>query len=110
MLKRDIEIQKVWIIAGRTDMRNGVTGLAAQVLLCSGQDPTEKGSLFLFCGRRKDRIKGIMYEGDGFILINKRLTNGRFCWPESQERETKCLTLDEYDRLISGYTITSTIK
>ncbi len=36
-------------------------------------DPYEKDILFLFCDRRSDRIKGLVWEGDGFLLLYKRL-------------------------------------
>ncbi|QHA01962.1 IS66 family insertion sequence element accessory protein TnpB [Dehalobacter restrictus] len=39
--------------------------------------------LFLFCGRRCDRIKVLYWEGNGFVLLYKRLENGRFQWPRS---------------------------
>ena len=41
-------------------------------------------SLFLFCGRRTDRIKALYFSGDGYILLYKRLNNGSFQWPRSE--------------------------
>ncbi len=109
MLKRNVAIQHVWILTGRTDMRRGVVGLASLVRLKFGLDPVEKGTLFLFCGRKKDRIKGIFYEGDGFVLVSKKLSSGHYCWPETAE-EARNLTFEEYDRLLDGFTIESTIR
>ena len=90
-------------------MRRGTMGLVSLVRLRYGLDPLEKGSLFLFCGRKKDRIKGILYEGDGFVLVSKVLTSGRYCWPNTQD-EARNLTWEEYDRLMDGFTIESTIS
>ena len=45
-------------------------------------------TLFLFCGRRRDRIKGLYWEGDGFILLYKRLERGVYQWPRN-EREVR---------------------
>ena len=42
-------------------------------------------SLFLFCGKRADRIKAVHYEGDGFCLLYKRYENGRLQWPRTGE-------------------------
>lgn len=41
------------------------------------QNPFEKGTLFLFCGQRSDRIKGLLWMGTGFLLLYKRFEDGR---------------------------------
>ncbi|WP_438588637.1 IS66 family insertion sequence element accessory protein TnpB [Dubosiella newyorkensis] len=46
-------------------------------------DPFEN-SLFLFCGRKTSSIKGILWEEDGFLLLAKRLDEGKFQWPKKQ--------------------------
>lgn len=109
MLKRDVEIRRVFILTGRTDMRRGITGLVSLVRLHYGLDPLEKGTLFLFCGRKRDRIKCLLYEGDGFVLASKRLACGRYCWPDTAD-QARSLTWDEYDRFMDGFTIESSIK
>lgn len=53
-------------------------------------DPYSK-ALFMFCGRKCDRIKGLLWEGDGFLMLYKRLDNGRFQWPRN-ELEARKLT------------------
>ena len=55
------------IAVNRTDMRLGIDGLSALIRLRYGMDPLEKGTLFLFCGRKKDRIKGLVWTGDCFL-------------------------------------------
>ena len=42
-------------------------------------------SLFLFCGRHRDRIKAILWEGDGFVLLYKRIEHGGFQWPRTAQ-------------------------
>lgn len=109
MLKEAASVKKVVLAAGRTDMRLGINGLVKRIIYTFGMDPMEDGTLFLFCGRRRDRIKGLLYDGgDGFIMITKRLTDGVYQWPR---KTNKPLTLDlaDYRRLLEGYTITSTI-
>ena len=63
-------------------------------------------ALFLFCGRRSDRIKAILREPDGFVLIYKRLTAryGRYRWPRNRS-EVRNLTWREFDWLMSGIDI-----
>ncbi|MCR4746182.1 MAG: IS66 family insertion sequence element accessory protein TnpB [Lachnospiraceae bacterium] len=109
MLKRNVPIQKVIIIAGRTDMRKGINSLVAVVRLNYGLDPIEVGTLFLFCGLKKNTIKALVYEGDGFCLVTKRINSGSYRWPNAPN-EARRLTLEEYDRLLDGFTIDSSIK
>ena len=101
--------KKVYIACGRTDLRYGVTGLASLVKLKYHLDPYDKGTLFLFCGCRTDRIKGLLWEGDGFLLISKVLCNGHFKWPRNSS-ELRDLTYEQYKLLMSGFTIDSSIN
>lgn len=62
----------VYLVTGYTDLRRSIDGLATIVQGQLRLDPFCK-DLFLFCGRRCDRIKGLLWEGDGFLLLYKRL-------------------------------------
>ena len=70
-------VSKYYVACRYTDLRRGIDGLAAMVIQQFGQELRED-SLFLFCGRRTDRIKALYYSGDGYILLHKRLNNGAF--------------------------------
>ena len=72
MFRRDIEIKKIVIATGRTDMRKGIDGLVSLIRLKYFMDPLEVGAIFLFCGRRKNKIKGLAFEGD--CLLKKELS------------------------------------
>jgi transposase len=109
MFRRDIEIKKIIVATGRTDMRKGIDGLVSIVRLNYGMNPLETGTIFLFCGRRKNKIKCLAFEGDGFSLSVKRVTDGSFSWPNTPN-EVLNLTFEQYDRLITGFTVESTIK
>ena len=63
-----LSFTRIILAVSRTDMRLGIDGLSALVRLRYGLDPLDKGTLFLFCGRRKDRIKGLIWTGDRFIV------------------------------------------
>lgn len=76
-------VSKYYIACGYTDLRCGIDGLAAIVASQFGTELDEE-SLFLFCGRRTDRIKALYFSGDSYILLYKRLTNGAFQWPRTE--------------------------
>ncbi|CAM3283593.1 transposase [Acetobacter pasteurianus] len=71
---------RVYLACGVTDMRKGISGLAALAQDRLRQDPTS-GALFAFRGRRGDRIKLLTWDGQGFCLYYKVLETGRFPWP-----------------------------
>ena len=73
---------RVWLAAGVTDMRKGFDGLAGLVKSTLAEDPYA-GHLFVFRGRRGDRIKVLWWDGDGLCLFAKRLERGRFVWPRA---------------------------
>ena len=108
MFKEAGGIKKVIIACGRTDLRRGIDGLAALVRLNYGLDPLEEGTLFLFCGTKTDRIKGLLYEGDGYCLCYKRLTDGHFQWPRTPD-EARGITQEQYHRLMDGFAVESSI-
>ena len=58
-------------------------------------------ALFLFCGRKRGRIKALYWEGDGFLLFYKRLESGSFQWPRSKD-EVQALTPQQYRWLMKG--------
>lgn len=76
---------RVWLAAGRTDMRKGFDGLALLAQDVLRQDPFS-GHLFVFRGRRGDLIKVLWWDGQGLCLFSKRLEKGRFVWPSADGR------------------------
>ena len=69
-------VRRYYVACGYTDLRRGIDGLAAIVTQYGA--PLNEESLFLFCGRRTDRIKALYWSGDGYLLLYKRLSNGSF--------------------------------
>ena len=98
--------RKIYIAAGYTDLRRGIDGLASFIKFSFQLDPYEKDILFLFCGRRSDRIKGLVWEGDGFLLLYKRLELGGFSWPRTKEEALE-ITPEQYQALMQGLEIVS---
>ena len=93
--------QKVYLATGYTDLRRGIDGLASIVKYNFNLDPFEKNTLFLFCGKRTDRVKGLLWEGDGFLLLYKRLEIGGFNWPRTTEEALE-IDQEQYRRLMEG--------
>ena len=110
MLNNASGFRKVYIVAGYTDLRCGIDGLAFIVKFNFQTDPYEKDILFLFCGRGRDRIKGLVWEGDGFLLLYKRLELGGFSWPRTKEEALEitpeqCRALMQGLKIVSRYSI-----
>ena len=90
----------MYLACGYTDMRRGIDGLAGIVREQFQLDPFSN-SLFLFCGKRRDRIKALLWEGDGFVLLYKRMEHGNFQWPRSQT-QARQLSWQEFRWLMEG--------
>ena len=109
MFKDAKDLKALYIAVGRTDLRYGIDGLASQVQNVFHLDPFDEGTLFLFCGTKSDRIEGLLWEGDGFLLLYKRIENGKFQWPRSRN-EMEAMTMEQYQWLMSGLSIYPSIK
>ena len=98
------KFEEIYIACGYTDLRYGIDGLATTVKEKLGLNPFSPNTIFLFCGRRSDRIKALVWEGDGFLLLYKRLNIGGFSWPRTKE-EAMEVTPEQYHRLMQGLEI-----
>ena len=85
MLNDASGFHKIYLATGYTDLRRGMEGLANIIRFRFHLDPYDRNTLFLFCGRRRDRIKALYWEGDGFLLLYKRLGEKRFQWPRNEQ-------------------------
>ena len=103
MLTEKVGISKVFIACGYTDLRFGVDGLANEIQNVFQLDPYDEGTLFLFCGRSTSKIKGLLWEGDGFLL-HKRLENGKFHWPRNSD-EMRLLDNEQYEWLMKDLAV-----
>ncbi len=101
----DISVaDEIYIVCGYTDMRRSIDGLCGIVQERLRMDPRRR-ALCLFCGRRCDRIKALLWERDGFLLLYKRMeVQGRFRWPRNSE-EAKAISWQQFDWLMSGLEI-----
>ena len=90
----------IWIAAGITDLRRGLTGLSALVQTTLELDAFS-GHVFVFRGRRGDLIKVIWWDGQGACLFVKRLERGKFVWPSAKEGKVS-LTPAQLAMLLEG--------
>ena len=101
MLEDAAGIRRVVLACGTVDLRKGIDGLAMVIGDKYKQNPFEKGTLFLFCGKRSDRCKGLLWMGTGFLLLYKRLEDGRMSSPRHTEQAAE-LTDEQYRYLMLG--------
>ena len=67
----------IYIVCGYTDLRFGIDSLAAIIEHRYKLSLFVPNTLFLFCGRKATRLKGLVWEGDGFLLLYKRVCTVR---------------------------------
>ena len=67
-------------------------------------------ALYVFCNRKRDRIKILEWDGDGFWLYFKRLERGHFRWPSKGETDTIILESEELSFLIEGAKLEKKLK
>lgn len=84
---------KILVAVEPADFRKGIDGLARLCKDTLGQDPFA-GSVFVFRNRRGTAIKALVYDGQGFWLCHKRLSEGNFrWWPSAADQDTGAKTL-----------------
>lgn len=83
---------KVCVAVEPCDMRKGFNGLFVAVTERLGEDP-KGGALYVFCNRRRNRLKILYFDGTGLWVLTKRLEEGTFCWPKAVEPATAKLSL-----------------
>jgi transposase len=91
---------RVWLVAGHTDMRKGFDGLAAMVQTALAANPF-CGHVFVFRGKRGDILKVLWFDGQGLMLLAKRLERGRFVWPQATSGSVS-LTPAQLSMLLEG--------
>jgi transposase len=96
-------VDTVYLAAGPTDLRKSIDGLAIIVQEHFQLNPFSK-HLFVFCNRKKDKLKVLEWDHDGFWLHYKRLEKGCFQWPEGT-RESLAVSQREFRWLLDGLSI-----
>ena len=99
----------IYLVCGYTDLRYGIDSLAAIIETKYHLPLFAPGTLFLFCGRKANKIKGLVWERDGFLLLTKRVEEGHFVWPRNSS-EARKLTPAQFRWLMEGFPIDPKIK
>lgn len=91
---------KIYLACGVTDMRKGINGLS--ILASCVSEKISTGAMFVFRGKRSDRIKILWWDGQGFCLFYKCLDQGKFTWPRSAIDGSIGITKAQLSMLIEG--------
>ena len=83
------------------DFRKSINGLSVIIEETMGLSPFERG-IFVFCNRRRDKLKTLYWDHTGFALWYKRLENDRFKWPKHQTASTLTVNHEQWDWLLRG--------
>ena len=99
-------ISKVYIAYGATDFRKQIDSLCIEVKSKFHLNPYEKAA-FIFCNKKRNSIKVLCYDKNGFILAQKKLLDKekmKFQWPRNSQ-EMKNITVEQLNWLLSGLKI-----
>ncbi|MBN2899716.1 MAG: IS66 family insertion sequence element accessory protein TnpB [Clostridia bacterium] len=96
--------EQVYLAVGNTDLRKSIDGLALLVSEHFKLDPFSR-SLFVFCNRRRDKIKILEWDTTGFWLHYKRLEKDTFQWPEFTEGTHLPISERSFRWLLDGLSI-----
>ena len=91
---------RVLVATKPVDFRKGADGLVALVRETLGHDPFA-GTIFVFRSKRADRLKILVWDGSGLVLVWKRLENGAFRWPPISDGVMR-LTASQLAALVDG--------
>jgi transposase len=92
----------IYIAHGCSDFRKQIDGLVAMVNLQFKLDPFSDRCAFIFCNKKKNSIKVLRYDKNGFVLASKKLLDGmKFQWPKDAS-EVKEITFQQMDWLLQG--------
>lgn len=99
------DAEHIILATGATDFRKQITSLSSMVTMQYHMDPFADGYVFIFCNRRRNAIKVLRYDKNGFVLATKKLLEGmKFQWPRNKD-EVKEITKQQLEWLLDGLEI-----
>lgn len=103
-MRPDRAIRQVYLYRPAVDMRKAMDGLSAIVQQAMQHDPLS-GTLFVFINKRRDKLKILYWERNGFVVWYKRLEAERFAWPVKAQEAVVTLTGEQLNWLLDGYNV-----
>jgi transposase len=106
MLSRlTMDAEHIYLALGLTDFRKQISSLVSMVQLQFGKDPFMETNVFIFCNKKRDSVKVLRYDKNGFILAHKKLLEKmKFQWPKDSEM-VKEITGKQIEWLLEGLEI-----
>jgi len=99
------DTKHIYLAIGTTDFRKQIQGLTSIVQTQFGKDPFKESSIFIFCNRKRDSVKVLRYDRNGFILAQKKLLDKmKFQWPKD-ESNVKVITMKQLEWLLEGLAV-----
>lgn len=99
------DVPAVYLHREPVDFRKAINGLSGIVETAMGHSPLS-GALYVFCNRRRDKLKILYWDRTGFALWHKRLEEQRFAWPRRWDDAVIELSEQQLHWLLGGYDIT----
>lgn len=99
------DTKHIYLAIGATDFRKQIQGLVSIVQTQFGKDPFKENCIFIFCNRKRDSVKVLRYDRNGFILAQKKLLDKmKFQWPKD-ESNVKVITSKQLEWLLEGLAV-----
>lgn len=94
--------EHIYIACQATDFRKQIDGLVALVSMQFKLNPFSESCAFIFCNKRKNAIKVLRYDKNGFVLASKKLLEDlKFQWPQTPD-EVKEVSIQQIEWLLQG--------
>jgi transposase len=100
----EVKVSAVYLHRKPVDMRKQMDGLSAIVEGVMKQNPFS-GALFCFINKRRDKLKILWWQRNGFIVWYKRIEQEKFSWPVKEKETVVTLSREQLDWLLAGYDV-----
>ena len=104
MMRASNELPVVYLCREAVDFRKGINGLSILVEELLSLDAFSE-QLFVFCNRRRNQVRMLYWERNGFCLWQKRLEKARFKWPRDADGDVITLSGQQLNFLLDGYDV-----